>query len=120
VVSHWGLDALVHRPDLPLTPEGTRMIGLGLWNNVPATLALEGAMFVLGVWLYMHISKPRDRAGLIGIWIFLAFLVIVYLSNVFGTPPPDAQAVALVTMGLWPVVIWAGWLDSHHVYAHVG
>ncbi|HVX67276.1 MAG TPA: hypothetical protein VHA11_11770 [Bryobacteraceae bacterium] len=120
VVSHWGLDAVVHRPDLPLTPEGMRMIGLGLWNNVPATLALEGVLFALGVWLYMRASKPRDRAGLVGFWLFIAFLVIVYVSNVFGTPPPDAQAVAVMAMGLWPVVIWAGWFDAHHVYAHVG
>ncbi|HEU5299248.1 MAG TPA: metal-dependent hydrolase, partial [bacterium] len=31
VVSHWVLDFLVHRPDLPLAP-GAMRVGLGLWN----------------------------------------------------------------------------------------
>src|SRR5690606_6539393 len=33
VVSHWLLDALVHAPDLPLTPVGDARIGLGLWQS---------------------------------------------------------------------------------------
>jgi hypothetical protein len=118
VVSHWALDAVVHRPDLPFTPEGTGMAGLGLWNSVGATLALEGAMFVLGVWLYMQGSKPRDRVGIIGFWLFVVFLVTVYLANAFGPPPPDVHAVVLLTLSLWPIAIWAGWFDSHHIYAH--
>ena len=32
VVSHWLLDALAHRPDLPLVPGGEARIGLSLWN----------------------------------------------------------------------------------------
>jgi hypothetical protein len=115
VVSHWLLDAIVHRPDLPLTPKGPPVAGLGLWNSVPGTLALESAMFLAAVWLYMRCSKPRDRVGIIGFWLFIAFLVVVYVSNAFGPPPPDAHAVVLVAMGLWPVVIWAAWFDAHHV-----
>ena len=30
--SHWALDWLVHRPDLPLIPHGDIMLGLGLWD----------------------------------------------------------------------------------------
>src|SRR5512146_2731302 len=51
-LSHWYLDAIVHRPDLPLYPGSTLEVGLGLWNSVPATLLLEGLMFAGGVWLY--------------------------------------------------------------------
>ena len=32
VLSHWFLDAIVHRPDLPLAPGSDVKIGLGLWN----------------------------------------------------------------------------------------
>src|SRR5512139_3691369 len=39
VLSHWLLDFLVHRPDLPLLPGGERF-GLGLWNSLAGTLVV--------------------------------------------------------------------------------
>ncbi|HEX9108226.1 MAG TPA: hypothetical protein VF832_13380, partial [Longimicrobiales bacterium] len=53
VLSHWVLDFVSHRPDLPLWPGGPR-VGLGLWNSVPATLLVELALFVTGVVLYFR------------------------------------------------------------------
>src|SRR6185436_9757600 len=41
VVSHWILDAATHRPDLPLDPWSDIRVGLGLWDSIPATLAVE-------------------------------------------------------------------------------
>ena len=41
VVSHWFLDWIVHRPDLPLYPGEAARHGLGLWNSMPATMAIE-------------------------------------------------------------------------------
>src|SRR6266498_3662872 len=37
VVSHWLLDFVTHRPDMPLYPGG-RLVGLGLWNSEAATV----------------------------------------------------------------------------------
>src|SRR5262252_2967017 len=39
VASHWILDAVSHRPDLPLAPGVQAKAGLGLWNSVAATAA---------------------------------------------------------------------------------
>lgn len=44
--SHWLLDLLVHRPDLPLYDDTMKM-GLGLWNYPAIALALE-AMLLFG------------------------------------------------------------------------
>src|SRR5688572_13656256 len=33
VVSHWVLDWVAHRPDLPLRPGSPTKVGLGLWNS---------------------------------------------------------------------------------------
>ena len=41
VLSHWVLDVISHRPDMPLTIGGTGKLGLGLWNSIPGTLAVE-------------------------------------------------------------------------------
>ena len=62
VFSHWLLDFLTHRPDLPLWPDGTR-VGLGLWNSVPATLAMEIGLFVCGILLYVRSTRARDATG---------------------------------------------------------
>jgi hypothetical protein len=61
VVSHWVLDAISPRPDLPLVAGVGMYVGLGLWNSVPATLIVEGIMFIAGVFLYA--SGTRDRIG---------------------------------------------------------
>jgi hypothetical protein len=53
VPSHWLLDFIVHRPDLPLTPWGAERYGLGLWKSVQTTLSVERVMFVTGVTLYL-------------------------------------------------------------------
>src|SRR6266566_1979663 len=51
VVSHWVLDYITHRPDMPLAPGGPK-VGLGLWNSVAGTVAVEAVMFVAGIAVY--------------------------------------------------------------------
>lgn len=114
VTSHWFLDLLVHRPDLPLVPGGETRLGLGLWHSVPATLLLEAAFLAVGVALYRSTTRPRSRAGAIVLWTFLAFLVVVYLATAFGAPPPDVRALALVGLSAWLLPLWAWWADRYH------
>jgi len=49
-VSHWVLDWVTHRPDMPLVPGGARY-GLGLWNSIAGTMVVEILMFAAGVWM---------------------------------------------------------------------
>ena len=112
VVSHWLLDFVTHRPDMPLYPGGPRL-GLGLWNSVPATIAIEGAMYVAGVWLYLSATRAKDRVGSYALWAFLAFSVAVYSASIAGPPPPGTRAIACVTLTLWLVPLWAWWIDCH-------
>ena len=65
VVSHWVLDFLTHRPDMPLYPGGAKF-GLGLWNSIPLTIAIEVAMFGVGVWIYLRATRARDKVGTLG------------------------------------------------------
>jgi hypothetical protein len=112
VLSHWVLDALTHRPDLPLAPGGTARVGLGLWNSVPLTIVIEALLFAAGVALYLRSTRPAARAGTVGLWALLAFLVVVYVGNVFGPPPPSESAVAWATLSMWLLVAWAAWVDG--------
>ena len=77
VVSHWVLDVIVHRPDLPLAPAGSLRLGLGLWNSIPATLAVELGLYALGVWVYWRTTEARDRIGSVGFWALVTFLAVV-------------------------------------------
>jgi hypothetical protein len=113
VVSHWFLDAVVHRPDLPLTLGGDARVGLGLWNSIPGTLAVELAMFVAAVWLYVGGTRARDRIGSVGLIAFSAFVLLIYAGAAFGPPPPSASAIAWSDMGQWLVVALAAWIDAH-------
>jgi hypothetical protein len=115
VVSHWVLDAIVHRPDLPLTLHGPTRVGLGLWSSIPATLAVEGLIFGGGIVVYTRATVPRDRIGSIGLWSLVAFLVAVYLASSFGPPPPSATAVAWSAQAMWLLVVWAYWVDGHRM-----
>jgi hypothetical protein len=113
VVSHWALDYVVHRPDLPLTINGPARLGLGLWYSVPATLAVEFLVFGAGLALYLRTTAPRDRVGSIGLWSLVAFLVVAYCASSFGPPPPSVAAVAWSTQAMWLLVIWGYWVDNH-------
>ena len=113
VVSHWLLDALVHAPDLPLTPGGTARIGLGLWNSVPATLAIEVPIFALGAWLYARCTWSRlDRAGRWALGGLVAFLALIHAGNLLGSPPPSATAIAWVGQAQWLLVAWGYGVES--------
>ena len=114
VFSHWVLDALSHRPDLPLWPGSDTMVGLGLWNSVPATLAVELAMFAAGVWIYVRSAPARDRIGAWAFWSLIVFLVIAYAGNAFGPPPPNVPAIAIAgIVGSALFTVWAWWADRH-------
>jgi membrane-bound metal-dependent hydrolase YbcI (DUF457 family) len=110
VVSHWVLDWITHRPDLPLWPGGPRQ-GLGLWSSVPATLFTEGMMFAAGLAVYLSTTRPRRARGRWNALAFAAFLVVAYLAAAFGPPPPSVTALAWSALGVWLLVAWAWWVD---------
>ena len=117
-MSHWLCDLIVHRPDLPLYPGGGPKFGLGLWNSVPATVLLEGAMFIAGLWIYMATTRPRDGVGRFGLWAFAIVVVLLYAMNLNGAPPPSARAIAIVAITMAPMFpIMAWWIDRHRELA---
>jgi membrane-bound metal-dependent hydrolase YbcI (DUF457 family) len=114
VFSHWLLDAISHRPDLPLWPGSHTMIGLGLWYSVPATLAVELTMFAIGVAIYARAAPARDRTGFFAFWGLIAFLLVAYAGAAFGPPPPNVNAIAIVGIaGGLLFTAWAWWADRH-------
>lgn len=118
VVSHWVLDWVTHRPDMPLYPGGHGRFGLGLWNSVPATMAVEVGMFCIGVWIYAKATKARDKIGRYAFWAYVALLLVLYASDRFSPPPKSSQEIAWFAVVATVVLLaWAWWFDGHRTRA---
>jgi hypothetical protein len=113
VFSHWILDLITHRPDLPLGLGGSAYFGLGLWNSLPGTLVAEFGLFVAGIILYSRSTSAKDRIGSIGFWSLIAVLALIYVANIMGPPPPGASIIAVAGNASWLFVLWAYWIDKH-------
>jgi membrane-bound metal-dependent hydrolase YbcI (DUF457 family) len=111
VLSHWVLDVVTHRPDLPIYPGGP-VVGLGLWNSPAGTVLVEGLMFVAGVSIYVTATRARTGGGRSGLWLLLAVLVLSYVAALVSGPPPSMPALAGggIVFG-WLFVGWAAWVD---------
>lgn len=117
-LSHWILDLVTHRPDLPLVPGNPVRVGMGLWNSLPATLALELLVFTAGVVLYAGATRPLNRRGVYSFWGLVGFLLAVHAANLFGSAPPNWQAIAWTGQAQWLIVIWGYWVDRHREPRH--
>lgn len=117
VFSHWILDFISHKPDLPLTFGQNIFLGLGLWNSVWGTLAVELSLFVAGLIIYLNVSKSKDRIGIYAFWSLIVLIVAIYFMNIFGPPPPNVSAIAIARNALWLLVILAYWADKHRKVA---
>ena len=115
VVSHWVLDFVTHAPDMPLWPGSSPRVGLGLWRSVPATLLVEGALFVAGIALYARATRPADRIGSLGLWTFLLVSTILWVTVPWSPPPPSPRALAWFACGSWLLVAWAAWAGRHRL-----
>src|SRR3989475_9702809 len=105
VFSHWVLDLLVHRPDLPLYDNSAK-VGLGLWNFPAVALGLEAVLLFGGMWLYVRPGTARRTAMLVFGLIMLGIQAYVF----FGPPPVSdkaAAATALVSYAVFAAVIRA-------------
>jgi len=113
VVSHWVLDFITHRPDMPIYPGGPK-VGLELWASVPATVIVEVAMYIAGVWLYSSSTRARDGIGRWGFVALTSLLALAYVANLASPPPPSVNALlvtAIIGAGVTMVLTW--WTDRH-------
>jgi hypothetical protein len=98
VLSHWFLDLLVHRPDLPLY-DNTAKVGLGLWNVPAVAFMLEATLLFGGMWLYLGAGVvPRLRMVVFGL-VMLAIQAYVF----FGPPPVSGNAAAWTALAAYAV-----------------
>lgn len=113
--SHWILDFITHRPDLPLTYGGEMKVGLGLWNSFGISIALEILIFSVGVFLYLKSTRPRNRTGTYAMTALIVLLLMIYSPAIFGPPPPSTGAIALAGNAMWLLVVFGYWVDRNRI-----
>ena len=100
VLSHWALDTIAHRPDMPLFLKGP-YYGLGLWNSRVASIAVEELMLAGGVLLYLQATEGGTKL-LGGV---VAVLCVMGVAGYVSPPPPALTPVAASNLVLAPVLI---------------
>lgn len=108
--SHWLLDLLVHRPDLPVYGD-TLKVGLGLWNFPLTAFLLEVAVFAggFGFWAWkcrpqLELARPVAILGVV--------MVGIHAWAFFGHPPGTSTEAAIMGLAAFlgfPAL--AGWLE---------
>jgi len=124
VFSHWIMDLIVHRPDLPLWPGSRVELGFGLWNLPWFAFALEMGLLGAGLLFWQRVTTG-SRGSLIALWalfIFMgalqfAFILTPGLQVQAGTFDPAAQmeGVALGVSALLTFFLLAGlisWIEK--------
>lgn len=111
VFSHWLLDALVHRPELPLAGANSAKVGFGLWQNMPIALTAEAAIVVIGLSLYLT-GNDLPRRNAIGLAaLTLITLAFTAVGMTIAPAPPSARAMASSSLGALVVICALGcWL----------
>jgi hypothetical protein len=101
VLSHWLLDALVHRTELPLAGLNSMKFGFGLWQSMPVALIVEGAIVIAGICLFLpgtSLSRAKSSSVAVLCIVILAFTI---MGMTLAPPPPSSLAMAgssLVTL----------------------
>ena len=121
IFSHWVLDVVSHRPELPLAPSVPVYFGFGLWNSVPMTLAVEGTLWVWSIALYVRATRPTSRGGTIGLVPLIGIPTIGWIRTPFMSfTAGDISAAVLIALlvlqtGLCVLATWVDRRRSCHV-----
>ncbi|MCI0434513.1 MAG: hypothetical protein L0271_12865 [Gemmatimonadetes bacterium] len=115
VFSHWVLDLIVHRPDLPLY-DNTAKVGFGLWDYPVIAFLLEAVLLFAGIVLYLRSTRATTALGRFGPVVFGLFMLGLQSMAFFLAPPTSAAIAAAMGFGSYLVLAaLAGWLDGKRV-----
>jgi len=112
VASHWLLDFASHAPDMPLWPGQSPRFGLGLWDSIPGTLLVEGAMWIAGITLYLRGRPAQPSVRRAAFWSLIVVCTGMWASGPWAPPPPSPAALGWFALVTWLLVPWAAFADG--------
>jgi membrane-bound metal-dependent hydrolase YbcI (DUF457 family) len=94
VFSHWILDLIVHRMDMPLLPGNfgyLPLLGFGLWAEPLVSIALETVMILVAIFMYFHFiftftqgNAKQQKKGILSAVVLSTVLVLSLITNIIG------------------------------------
>jgi len=114
VMSHWVLDVITHAPDMPLAPGASPLFGLGLWNSIAGTIAVEGAMWAVGIWLYLAPRRATSWLGPVALWSFILVCTLMWASGPWSPLPATERAIGWFALIGWITIPWSALADRHY------
>jgi hypothetical protein len=115
VFSHWLLDLIVHRPDLALWDDAAK-VGLGLWDHRLLTLALESALALGCLALYMKSSRATTPAARYAMPVFVCVALFAQAGMAFGPPPTSPAAMAVTALVAYAALAGViAWLERSRI-----
>jgi len=113
IFSHYVLDVISHTPDMPLLGSGSPKLGFSLWDSLPATIAVEVALFIVGIVLYLRARRDLRPSAKYGLAALIIILTASFLGGSFGPPPPNMTVVGIMlTAGQAAYIAFAYWIDK--------
>ena len=115
VFSHWLLDFLTHRPDLPILSDNSTKLGLSLWNSLWGTVLVVVSLFGLGTFLYLRTVDSLPGKSKVIFSSLISFLLVIYAANIFGPKPPlstPSTMIAGPALAMWLIVLWGNWVEK--------
>jgi len=112
VVSHWILDVISHRPDMALAPGIGEVYGFQLWSSLPATLIVEGGLWLVTLVLYARATRPTKFTGRYAFWIGAALITLVWYGNIHAGMDPNPVKAGISGLILFSLMVaWAYWIN---------
>jgi hypothetical protein len=112
VLSHWALDVISHRPDMPIAPGTSWRFGLGLWNSFPAAVAIEGGFWLIAIILYVRSSRAKTWVGVYVFWLGIALSTLLWLGNIRADMDPNPIRAGTGGLIVFSIIIaWAYWMN---------
>jgi hypothetical protein len=117
VVSHWVLDFISHRPDMPLAPGVHHYYGLGLYNSRLGMLVVEGLIWLVGIIVFERTTRSKKRAGIWTMYIGVAILTWLWISSLNGAAPhATVTQMGITSLAFLAITIaWAYVVDRLRV-----
>ncbi len=114
VMSHWLLDFFTHAPDMPLWPGDSPRFGLGMWNSIGVTIAVEGALWLVGILLYLGPRQATRWVGPVALWSFILVSTAMWLAGPLSPPPPSERAIGWFALIGWLTIPWTALADRYY------
>ncbi|HEY0566228.1 MAG TPA: hypothetical protein VGC88_11625 [Terriglobales bacterium] len=106
VFSHWILDLVVHRPDLPLWGNSYK-VGFGMWRSLPLTIVVETLVYAIGVYLYSRRHAGWKRLVVVGV-----FTAALQYGTLNAPPPPNNFVLAGMALFMYVLLCFvAVWVE---------